>query len=274
MNYSVLICTYNGEKFIVDQILSILSQTILPQRIYISDDGSSDSTIDLCVKTLKENNYLDFSLIEGPQNGASINFLNNIDNFTTDYLFLCDQDDVWLPGKIKAYADYLKYKQCDLIFSDAYIYFDDGIDIGQMKKMSDFVDINLSFFGDDSILLKNIVQGATICLSRRLAKTVRCNLNKVGMENIVIHDWFIAINAKYFGAIGYIQEPQILYRQHKGNIVGYKTTIIRKLRNAYPFIKQLFFLKKIIFYKRVKFSSINFFKKNLAYLLIYIFNRI
>lgn len=274
MNYSVLICTYNGEKFIVDQILSILSQTILPQRIYISDDGSSDSTIDLCVQTLKENNYLDFSLIEGPQNGASINFLNNIDNFTSEYLFLCDQDDVWLPEKIKAYADYLKYKQCDLIFSDAYIYFDDGIDIGQMKKMSDFVDINLSFFGDDSILLKNIVQGATICLSRRLAKTVRCNLNKVGMENIVIHDWFIAINAKYFGVIGYIQEPQILYRQHKGNIVGYKTTIIRKLRNAYPFIKQLFFLKKIIFYKRVKFSSINFFKKNLAYLLIYIFNRI
>ena len=195
--------------------------------------------------------------------------------FTTDYLFLCDQDDIRLPGKIKAYSDYLDCKKCDLLFSDSYIYNNDNIHTEQMYRMSNIIGINPQFFDDDSILMKNVVQGATICISRRLAKIVKYNVGRVGVENIVIHDWFIAIIAKYFGVIGYIASPQMLYRQHENNLIGSDYSYYNRFIIFFRSIKQMVNIKSNllndIIYIRASTSNVGLIRYLLSKMVIFYF---
>ena len=105
---SVLLCTYNGEKYIEKQLESILEQTVLPNEVVIQDDCSSDGTVSLCESFIKSHD-LDWKIIVNPKNiGYRLNFITGLKKTSGDIIFLCDQDDIWNSDKVEVMSQVMK----------------------------------------------------------------------------------------------------------------------------------------------------------------------
>ena len=117
--YSVALCTYNGEEYISQQINSIIEQTIKPSEIIISDDGSTDNTIEIA-RGILENSNLNYKIINNDrEKGVVANFENAISNCKYEYIFTSDQDDVWVENKAEIILNvFEKEASALLVFSD------------------------------------------------------------------------------------------------------------------------------------------------------------
>ena len=107
---SVVLISYNGDKFIKKQILSILDQLRVKDELIISDDGSSDGTLSI-VNSINDNRL---KVFKGPALGINKNVENGINHCMGDFVMLSDQDDVWLPGRLKYFIH--NFKENDFIF--------------------------------------------------------------------------------------------------------------------------------------------------------------
>ena len=120
---SVAMATYNGEKYIREQLESICRQTIPPDEIIVSDDGSTDQTLNLVLEIAGSDLAAPGQitlLTDNPTRGFAYNFAHAIQHCTGDIVFLCDQDDIWLPEKVKHIADvYLKHPEALCVFHNA-----------------------------------------------------------------------------------------------------------------------------------------------------------
>lgn len=106
---SVVIATYNGEKYIEAQLNSVLRQTKAVDEVLIFDDASSDGTVDICRNFINNNHLSTWKLrINNPNKGYVDNFLSGIREASGDIVFLCDQDDIWLSDKVKIMTDALE----------------------------------------------------------------------------------------------------------------------------------------------------------------------
>lgn len=124
LKVSVAMITYNGEKYIEEQLNSILNQSVKPDEIIISDDGSTDSTIDLInsIKARQSTNITITVLTDNPVNGISTNCSWAIQHTTGDIIFISGQDDVWAPNKIKNTLEVYETKpDAQMVISDAYL---------------------------------------------------------------------------------------------------------------------------------------------------------
>ncbi|NLZ83292.1 MAG: glycosyltransferase, partial [Clostridiales bacterium] len=123
---SIIIATYNGEKYIAEQIDSILKSSYQDMEIYIYDDGSQDGTMDILKRY--EANYPDIIHVKQNESnlGVTLNFLKAIRRTTTDYVMLCDQDDVWKIDKIAMTLKRMRHMEAQMdkklpmaVFTDA-----------------------------------------------------------------------------------------------------------------------------------------------------------
>lgn len=214
MDYDVIICTYNGEQYIKEQIESILHQKIPPSCIYISDDGSIDQTVSIAKDTLNNSN-VNFELtINKRRLGYAKNFINVLSKTKSEIVFFCDQDDIWVVDKIYHFENEINENNAiDLFFSDAFL-------VDQKLKrfpysLWDVLNINPEQVLSYKIFYKrNIVTGATMAIRRRLIG--KC----LNIPNGVPHDYWIASVASCFGGIKMINEKLIFYRQHDKNVLG------------------------------------------------------
>lgn len=219
--YDVIICTYNGAYFISQQLESILTQTILPNKIIISDDNSSDNTLTLVKDICEKFQYANLEIIKGQQKGVVYNFLSAIYYATSDYIFFADQDDIWQPNKAEEFLNTfarLEQNRPTLVFSDASL-----IDEKNNKIAESFFayqGINAQFMNDDSILYRNCVQGASCAINRQLQALVLDSLKYIDVNQLYMHDWWIALLARYYGQYQFIDKPLLEYRQHSKNQVG------------------------------------------------------
>ncbi len=115
MRLSVLLASYNGEKYIAKQIKSILDQLSSSDELIISDDGSTDQTIEIITSF----NDPRLSIIEGPREGINANFISAYENATGEAILFSDQDDIWLPGRAQLYRH--KLVNHDFVICDAEI---------------------------------------------------------------------------------------------------------------------------------------------------------
>ena len=122
MKISVALCTYNGAKYIEEQIKSILNQTYVVNEIVIGDDKSTDNTLDI-IKNLLINSNIDLNIIENENNlGFKKNFYNTISRCKGDIIFFSDQDDVWDNNKVKKTIEIFQQNpNALLVFSNAYV---------------------------------------------------------------------------------------------------------------------------------------------------------
>src|SRR6476469_3070976 len=161
MKISVCIATYNGDKYILEQLESILGQIPVNSEIIISDDGSTDETINLIesigdnrIKLLKDNNF----------KNPIYNFENALKHASGKYIFLADQDDVWLDNKVKIMIEQIELGY-DLVISNCEI-----VDESLKKLNSSYFNFNNSGPGVIKNIYRNSYMGCCMLITARLLK--------------------------------------------------------------------------------------------------------
>jgi len=243
LNYEVILCSYNGRLYIIEQLESIVQQSIQPSKIILSDDGSSDDTILLVKEFMSNYDDIELIIIDGPRKGPSVNFLSSLQYSTEEYVFFSDQDDIWLKGKIERYLEHItKFSKNVplLLFSDALLV-DENRNFEGVTHLQ-HLNIKPNELHPNVLIFFNYIQGATICLNSDLVNLINSQIKNTGLNNIVIHDWWCALIANYFGEIIFIDEALIEYRQHKNNVIGSnsKSNIINKISLAFLIARQYF----------------------------------
>lgn len=235
----ILMATYNGEKYIKEQIESILNQTYENFRLIISDDCSNDKTKEV----LKEYSEKDNRIIVYYQDknlGVVKNFeflLNKVEN---EYFMFSDQDDYWYENKIELSLKKMQQTDADLIYTDLEVVDENLNTISKsfwnlkglerkIKKYNNF----------SSIYLNNFVTGCTMLVKSEWIKDI---IPFPENTKYLLHDYWIAIIISQIGKIEYIDTPTIKYRQHIDNSVGIKTKseelqTIEEIRNLFIDVK-------------------------------------
>lgn len=228
----ILLATYNGEKFLSEQIKSILQQSFSNFQLIIRDDGSSDGTVNL-IRHFSEQEprivYLnDKENYQDPGNVGIIESIRELlANVDADWYFLADQDDYWLPNKVGLSLRTAKATigetnepvliHTDLMETDAYLNITNEHVWGTVHD--DF----------RKILFTNSVQGCTIVINEALKKIALDGWNS---KLLVMHDSWLALVATNFGKIGYIKTPTMLYRQHSNNVLGTGSGRLHRLKKV------------------------------------------
>ena len=234
---AILMSTYNGEKFIKEQIDSIINQTYDNWKLYIRDDGSTDNTLNI-IKNYVESNSNIFVLSKDKNVGVIDSFFILLRNVNANFYMCCDQDDVWLSTKIE---DTVKGLNC--YFSNPILVYTKKIIVDEnLNKMGEEKQIMTSRMKEPSfsmLILDNIISGCSMGFNKKLRDIVIRSIN-LNHDGIIMHDWWIAILASYFGEIYFVDKDEMLYRQHNGNVVGanIKVNILYKI-----FTKMLKLLK-------------------------------
>jgi glycosyltransferase involved in cell wall biosynthesis len=200
---SVCIATYNGGKYIKEQIDSILLQLGRKDEIIISDDSSTDDTLSI-IKSYNDPRIKIF--FNKSTHSPIFNFENAIRNAKGSYIFLADQDDIWLPNKINNTVDLLK--QYDLVVSDCKVV-DQNLNV---LEESFFYKRN-SGTGFCKNLFKNTYLGC--CMAFR--KEILCYILPFP-KRIAMHDIWIGLSVELNGSSYFMHEPLILYRRHENNV--------------------------------------------------------
>jgi len=213
---AVLLCSYNGSQYIRQQIDSIINQTETGWTVFVSDDGSTDGTIDILKYYQEKLGSERFVIINGPGKGFAWNFLSLLEKCgdAFDYYAFSDQDDEWMPDKLARSISVLSGYNPDV----------PSVYCGRTS----LVDENGHHLGESPLfskppsfknaLIQSIAGGNTMILNR----AGRNIINKTPIDvKIISHDWWIYIVITAIGGnIFYDPKPSINYRQHTNNIVG------------------------------------------------------
>ena len=221
----VLLASYNGEKYIKEQIDSILNQSVQDFHLTVSDDGSTDSTIEILDDYAQRYPQRITRVDSGRRFGnARDHFFWLIAQCRKDYMFTCDQDDRWYPEKIARSMEAMqKAEQAFgkdmpiLVFSDQ-TPTDDQLRPFAASLMR-YQNQRFDVFDYRGLLMQNAVTGGAMVFNRALAElALQCS----GLPQTIMHDWWLAVVAARFGKVVYIDEPLSDYRQHGANQVGAK----------------------------------------------------
>lgn len=215
----IVLATYNGEKYIREQLDSLLENDFKDIYIEVCDDGSSDGTVQIVKEYVERYNCI--GLHENEKNlGYAMNFLEGIRRSSSPYIMLCDQDDIWHRDKIQKTYERMKQLEKEntdqiplMVFTDA-MNFDsgDGRELGSFHKSSH---LDVRKLDTAHLFMENKCIGCTVMIN----KAVQSYL-KVLPEEIRVHDWWLALICSHFGKFSYIQETTLHYRQHSGNMIG------------------------------------------------------
>ncbi|MGN0243712.1 MAG: glycosyltransferase family 2 protein [Lachnospiraceae bacterium] len=216
----VLLSTYQGERFLEHQLDSLLQQDYPNLEILIRDDGSTDGTLSILERY--EHNYQQITVVRGENVGAMNSFfaLMELANGQADYVAFCDQDDEWLPAKVRVAVECLEcQEEQPLLYCGKPTLVDESLQplpvtIASGEKHPSF----------GNALLENICYGCTIVINQRMLEIVTAHRP----QNAIMHDWWMYMTATCFGKVVYDTNSYLLYRQYDGNVVGTKGTYLEE----------------------------------------------
>jgi glycosyltransferase involved in cell wall biosynthesis len=206
----VLMSTYNGERYVVEQLASILHQLPPHSRVIVRDDGSKDRTVDRILAiddsriAVERGTNLGF--------GASFLTLLTMVSADADLVMFSDQDDVWLPGKIdRAWQHMKSLGSGPALYGSAQMLVDQ--DLRPLHATPPWPrGPSLA-----NALTENIITGCTAAINRPAVDLLR----SAGVpDGVYFHDWWMYLVVSAFGTVIYDSQPSLLYRQHGGNVMG------------------------------------------------------
>lgn len=217
----ILMSTYNGVKYITEQLDSLLEQDCEKTgkaafRIVIRDDGSSDGTQDILEEYAGR--YPEkISWYQGENRGVIRSFFELLQKVeTSDYYAFCDQDDYWMKNKMTRALEVLHTMERD---GPALYCCRPKLVDQNLQPLESEIKRPLMRPGFRNAMIENIVTGCTAVFDQTLREMVAKELP----EFTVMHDWWLYLIATCFGEIYYDETPYICYRQHQGNVLGTKT---------------------------------------------------
>ncbi len=218
----IALCTYNGHKFLEEQLASIVAQHPLPDSIVICDDCSSDQTWEI-LQTFEAASPVPVKIVRhATQQGVVKNFEAAVRLLETDIVFLCDQDDLWIPGKISTIAALFESDpEANLVFTDAVLVDEQAQQLGgslfselQISRWEEWALSHGKAF--EVLCRRNIITGATTAFRRSLLDAA------LPFPDYYWHDEWLGLIAAATGNVVKLPAPTIKYRQHGKNLVGVK----------------------------------------------------
>lgn len=214
MKLIVLMSTYNGEKYIREQLDSLLSQDLRPDKIFVRDDGSTDETVNILEEYASENRIVEYYY--GSNMGPAKSFFDLINKCEeADYYALCDQDDVWFKDKLSRAVSLLEKEDSSvpLLYCSKYTLTDKDLNpidsnVSSLYNFSDFA----------HSLIYHTAPGCTFVFNNEARKKiVKYDLNN---NYYLIHDAIIHKVVCLFGKMILDNESHMYYRQHGDNEIG------------------------------------------------------
>lgn len=273
---SVVMCTYNGAEYIIEQLDSIRMQSRRPDEVIIQDDVSQDDTCTIVKNYICQHNLTNWTLVENKRNlGWKRNFYDAICRATGDFIFFSDQDDVWNLSKIEIMSNVMNESDFDVVISE-YDYIDShGKELGKRKKETNRV-VSVK---PSTRTLQDGTLGCCMCISRRI-QTFYINF---GGNQPGSHDYNCYMMGLLYSKVAKVDICLIHHRLHgknatiqslkqKGNLdkeiriqdIQELECFFRLLQTNYPDIDEKKYLEKTIRFLgfRIKYlqNEIGFFK--------------
>jgi rhamnosyltransferase len=231
---AILLSTYNGERFLAEQLDSLINQTYQNTHIYIRDDGSSDLTLSILRGYC--NSYPErISLFVGNNCGVIESFNILMQDTESELYATCDQDDIWMPNKIMEQV--LMFEDSSLAEGSPFMCFSDPLIYGASSKsefvLSDIQSMNVEKLVSNykNLIAMNPVAGCTMLFCDKAKKLY---LSSSG-RGIIMHDHLMAVLVSHYGKLCFCKNSHVYYRQHELNVMGNKDTSMRyfcsRLRN-------------------------------------------
>lgn len=222
----ILLATYNGEKYLSQQIDSIITQTYKQWQLLIRDDLSTDNTVNI-IKNYACRHPDKIRLIEDSKGhlGLVHNFETLLESAQSEFIMFCDQDDIWLPNKIELTLNTMEaagqtWPNTPLLVHTDLKVVDETLNpiaesFWKLHRISPESDCQLK-----KIIYRNIVTGCTVMINKKTKE-----ISMSFPPEASIHDWWIVLNVVKYGKIIHITTPTVLYRQHAANLIGAKKTL-------------------------------------------------
>ncbi len=231
MRISVALCTYQGAAYLQQQLDSLLAQDRRPDEVVVGDDGSSDATFDLLESFAQRarSEGIRMDLVRNPVNlGYAANFDATLRRASGDAVFLCDQDDVWHPGKIARMAiEFERRPALGLLHTDARLVDAEGRDLGcglfealEMTRAEKEAEHAGRAF--DVLLRRNTATGATMAMRREALD------DALPIPSGWVHDEWLALRCSLSWQVDCLEWASIDYRQHGGNQIGMRRRTLRE----------------------------------------------
>lgn len=237
---AILMSTYNGEKFIAEQIESILNQKLNRHQysisLFIRDDGSNDSTKAIINEYVLNNPNVIYDLHDNMGNlGVKKSFIKLAQTADADFYFFSDQDDIWLPNKIHDMLEVLDTADGKPkgVYSDLWIADDKAQSTGVLMKHGSQntakVLKNNGMVSHKELLFTYLVTGASFAFNHKFKDKFLSRAKLSDFQNIRMHDSYIALILSIENGLYYIDKPLVLYRQHSNNVLGATKSHQKKL---------------------------------------------
>lgn len=244
MKITIVLTTYNGEKYLLDQLKSILNQTIKPDEVLISDDVSTDDTIKILKEFIRENKLDNWKLQINKKNiGWQTNFFNTIMKATGDIIFLADQDDIWNDSKIEEMTNQLLKNEEILLLASEYTIIDENNNlISSKKNISNTYDLEKIAFDRSFYLTK--YPGCVLAFRKSMLPYIEKIFFNSYPHDQLLFNLALILNGAYV-----YPKPLIKHRKHPESAMSKEKLItIRKkqIENGYLVSKKISgFIKEI-----------------------------
>lgn len=212
-NVAILMSTYNGQKYIEEQIKSIINQSFSNWVLLIRDDGSKDNTVSIIKKYCKLDSRI--HLVASNKNvGTVSSFFYLLKHSNANYYMFCDQDDVWKHDKVQVSVEKLESVSNHNMPLCAYSNL--TVVDNSLHPQKELLTQNWQSF--PYLLFTNNIFGCTMIINQALKSKVL--FDHLNIKNIYMHDWWLALLGSAFGKVLFIPKSTMLYRQHGTNQVG------------------------------------------------------
>ena len=224
----ILLASYNGEKYISEQLDSIINQTYKNWELIIRDDGSKDETVTILNKYEKKDERIKILRDDKGNLGFLKNFEELLFNAKEEFVLFSDQDDFWLKNKLEKFVEKIrdldeKVLSKPLLIHCNSLVCDDKLEI--IKE--EFIDSKIAKKTNSNIyFFEYIVQGSTSMVNKKMIKE-----SLPFLKNVTLHDRYFHLLSQFLGTRIFIDESLVKYRQHERNAIGASKSILKKIMN-------------------------------------------
>ena len=238
---SVVMTTYNGQKYIFEQLDSILKQSINPDEVLIFDDCSTDDTVNIVQKFILDNELSNWTFIRNVHNkGWQKNFFDGIESSTGDIIFLADQDDIWASQKIEEMTNaLLKNEQADMCMCECQEFWEDEI-INTINKKESVSDVSMRVSTPRNCIIDH--PGCSYCFRKSFFDEIKANW----IESFP-HDYFLYIGGWIKNSICVVDRPLHFFRRQRGSVTT-KTPVLFDKQKRLNFVSSVYEVSKKLSY--------------------------
>lgn len=237
MCIDILLATYNGEKYIRQQLLSIIAQRYRNWRLIIHDDGSTDGTVEILKEFLRLDTRITMLEDSLSFKSPALNFLHLLNSSESKLICFCDQDDIWFENKLSVMVDNFPETEIPTaLISEGYLY---QSETNKIIGNLDYQITNLK----ELLFVNGGIHGSRAMINRQMRDEI---LKYHGPLNM--HDHIMALIACSYGEIKYINIPLFLYRQHSENVSGnVEPSRIKRLMKGFTHLKDKYLVNSLIY---------------------------